>query len=53
VLIKFFDDPYSDAAGSIKPDAMRRSLNTLSDISSERVTGAPCNAQGEPVRRIA
>jgi len=53
VLIKFFDDPYSDAAGSIKPDAMRRSLNTLSDISSERLTRAPCSAQGEPIRRIA
>jgi hypothetical protein len=53
LLIKFFDDPYSDAAGSIRPDAMRRSLQTLSDIPSERVLRPPCNAQGEPVRRIA
>ena len=53
VLIKFFDDPYSDAAGSIKPDAMRRSLQTLAAIPSERLIRTPCNAQGQPVRRIA
>ena len=53
VLIKFFDDPYSDAAGSIKPDAMRRSLRTLAAIPSERLVRPPCNAQGQPVRRIA
>jgi hypothetical protein len=53
VLIKFFDDPYSDAAGSIKPDAMRRSLQTLAAIPSERLVRTPCNAQGQPVRRIA
>jgi hypothetical protein len=53
LLIKFFDDPYTNAAGSIKPDAMRRSLKTLPHLPSERLLRSPCNNQGEPVRRIA
>jgi hypothetical protein len=53
MLIEFFDDPYTNTAGSIKPDAMRRSLRTLPHLPSERLLRAPCNAQGEPVRRIA
>ena len=53
VMIKFFDDPYADHGGSIKPDAMRRTLVTLSDRPSERTVRPPCSTQGEPVRPTA
>ena len=53
LLIKFFDDPYTNTAGSITPDAMRRSLRTLPHLPSERLLRVPCSAQGEPIRRIA
>jgi hypothetical protein len=53
VLIKFFDSPYSDVAGSIKPEAMERTLRTLSELHSERRTRAPCDAGGRPIRPTA
>ena len=53
VMIKFFDSPYSDVSGSIKPDAMERTLDTLSDLPSERRTQAPCDGRGRPLRPTA
>ena len=53
LLINFFDDPYSNVAGSIRPDAMQRTLETLSDFPSERLAHAPCDAQGRPVTPTA
>ena len=53
VLIKFFDDPYADHGGSIKPNAMRRTLVTLADRPSERAGRTPCTAQGQPLRPSA
>jgi hypothetical protein len=46
LMIKFLDDPYSDAPGSIKPDAMRRTLVTLPDLPSERTPRLPCDTRG-------
>jgi len=53
IMIKFFDDPYSDVAGSIKPNAMQRTLATAAHLPSERATPIPCDRQGRPVRPTA
>lgn len=50
ILIKFFDDPYENVPGSIKPAAMQRTLTTVAFLPSERLTRAPCDGKGQPVK---
>jgi hypothetical protein len=45
LLIRFFDRPYADVPGSIKPDAMQR---TVVNISGGGLR-APCDRHGNPV----
>jgi hypothetical protein len=53
VMIKFFDDPYQDVPGSIRPDAMTRTLTTLEASRLEQRTPAPCDRAGRPLRRLS
>jgi Protein of unknown function (DUF4239) len=53
LMIKFFDDPYTDVPGSIQPDAMRRILGTLAATPGEQRLRPPCDAAGRPIRSIA
>jgi hypothetical protein len=53
IMIKFFDDPYENVGGSIKPNAMQRTLATLAEAPSERLVRPPCDGKGLPVRPSA
>ena len=53
VMIKFFDDPYQNVAGSIRPEAMARTLATLESTRVEQGTPAPCGPRGLPLRRAS
>jgi hypothetical protein len=53
VMIKFFDDPYQNVAGSIQPNAMARTLATLESTRVEEGTRAPCGPEGLPLRRAS
>lgn len=48
VLVAFFDAPYRDTAGAVRPASMERSLRLM---EAERAAGAavPCDARGRPV----
>jgi hypothetical protein len=51
VMIEFFDDPYQDVPGSIKPEAMSRTLAMLEATRVEQRTPAPCTPKGLVLRR--
>jgi len=51
VMIKFFEDPYQNVPGSIRPEAMARTLATLESTRGEEGTRAPCGPDGLPLRR--
>jgi hypothetical protein len=53
VMIKFFDDPYQNVPGSIRPEAMARTLATLESTRVEEGTRAPCGPEGLPLRRAS
>jgi hypothetical protein len=53
IMIKFFDDPYANVPGSIKPDAMQRTLRTVAVLPSERMLRPPCGLKGRPLRSTA
>jgi len=53
VMIKFFDDPYQNVPGSIRPEAMARTLATLESTRVEEGTRAPCGLEGLPLRRAS
>jgi hypothetical protein len=53
VMIKFFDDPYENVPGSIRPVAMVQALATLEATRVEAGTPAPCGPKGLPLRRAS
>ena len=53
VMIKFFDDPYQNVPGSIRPEAMAGTLATLESTRAEERTPAPCNPEGVTLRRAS
>ena len=53
VMIKFFDDPYQNVPGSIRPEAMAHTLATLESTRVEEGTRAPCGLEGLPLRRAS
>lgn len=50
---QFFDDPYQNVPGSIRPEAMARTLATLESTRVEEGTRAPCGLEGLPLRRAS
>jgi len=47
VLVSFFDRPYQDTAGAVRPEAMQRALTAM---ELERPAGPlPCDRSGRPV----
>lgn len=50
---QFFDDPYQNVPGSIRPEAMACRLATLESTRVEEGTRAPCGLEGLPLRRAS
>jgi hypothetical protein len=53
LMVKFFDDPYEDVAGSITPATMQRTLTTLALVPGDVVRTPPCDVSGRPLRPTA
>ena len=47
VLVAFFDAPYQDTGGAVRPTAMERPLGLIS-ADGDAARRAPCDADGRP-----
>jgi hypothetical protein len=50
VLVSYFDAPYRDTGGGVRPTSMQRALAVMQDEQAAQAPGAalPCDAQGRP-----
>lgn len=50
VLVSYFDSPYRDTNGGVRPTSMVRALSVMQDERAAQAPGAPlpCDAQGRP-----
>jgi hypothetical protein len=46
LLVRFFDQPYSDVPGSIKPNAMQRTVRSITPPGAR----TPCDGHGFAIR---